>query len=168
MQLPHRSVFYYPLLIIIVCLQVACSTHTYLKPQRTENPRYYWQGRLSVYVESRPVKQFHASYILSGTPTEGQLQLNSPFGNTIAIIRWNKNGAILDTHTEQTHYPSTGVLIKEITGADISIDTLFDWLQGRSTTTHGWEIDYHRFADGMLLAKRQEPQPFVTIKIVLH
>ena len=72
-------------------LLTACAT-----PQRTALPgETNWNGRLSVRVDSDPPQSFTAGFDLRGSPQTGELQLNSPLGNTLATVLWSPQGAEL-------------------------------------------------------------------------
>ncbi len=54
-----------------------------------------------------------------------------------------------------------------MTGSDIPVAALFDWLQGKATTVSGWQTDLSRIADGRLRAERYSPPPEASLRIVL-
>ena len=126
-----------------------------------------WSGRLSLLIDSEPVQGFHAGFELSGEARQGELKLFSPLGATLASARWSPGSALLLRGDAVRAYPGLGALTADLTGAELPVSELFDWLQGRLTEAAGWQIDLDGIADGRLRAHRQQPAPAATLRIVL-
>ena len=78
-----------------------CAT---LQPPHAEGAQVL-TGRLSVRVDSEPVRALSAAFELSGTAREGALSLTSPLGNTLAQARWKPNDVVLETPGSLQRYP---------------------------------------------------------------
>jgi outer membrane lipoprotein LolB len=126
-------------------------------------------GRLLVRVDTQPPKSVNANFELSGTPSEGMLQLSGPLGATAAQARWSREQAVLRAGAQETRYPDLESLAAEALGERIPIAALFDWLRGRPWTGAtsaprrdgapgfeqlGWRINLARVAEGWVEADR--------------
>lgn len=132
---------------------------------------------------------FSAAFELRGTPTEGQLQLRSPLGTTLAHLQWQPGLAVLRTEgaegREQRH-ASLDALAQALSGllmgpadagmagspapADaLPLASLFDWLGERRTAARAqdaaWELDDSRRAEGRLVARRRQPD--IELRLIL-
>ena len=67
-------------------------------------------GRLSVRVESDPVRALSAAFELSGNAREGAMALTSPLGNTLAQARWKPDDVMLETPGSRQRYPDLDTL----------------------------------------------------------
>jgi len=141
-------------------------------------------GRLSIQVDTSPglpANRFTAAFDLSGTAEQGQLQLNSPLGVTMASARWGSGEALLVTPHGERRFPDLEALSRESLGENLPLRALPDWLKGRpwpgaASTPQaaatgfdqlGWTVDLSRFAAGAVSATRLEPQPPVGVRIQL-
>jgi outer membrane lipoprotein LolB len=135
-------------------------------------------GRLSVRVDSEPVRAVSAAFELSGNAREGAMALTSPLGNTLAQARWNPNDVVLETPGSQQRYPDLDTLAERALGERVPLAALFDWLRGRpwsgarsetladgeaGFTQLGWRIGLARYAEGWVEARRDAP-PAVTMR----
>lgn len=135
-------------------------------------------GRLSVRVESEPVKVLSAAFELSGNAREGALALTSPLGNTLAQARWKPDDVVLETPGSSARYPDLDTLASQALGERVPLAALFDWLRGRpwpgarsdvlagnelGFTQLGWRVGLARYAEGWVEARRDEP-PAVTLR----
>ena len=129
-----------------------------------------YQGRLSIRIASDPPQSLYAGFSLNGDAKTGDLTLNSPLGNTIALLTWTPQSAELKANNETKSYPSTSDLIENVTGTAIPLSALFDWLAGINTVAEGWEIDLSHMKNDesrRLLAKRTSPLPSAELRLAL-
>ena len=129
-----------------------------------------YQGRLSIRIASDPPQSLYAGFSLNGDAKTGDLTLNSPLGNTIALLTWTPQSAILKANNETKSYPSTSDLIENVTGTAIPLSALFDWLAGKNTAAEGWEIDLSQMKNDesrRLVAKRTSPLPSAELRLAL-
>jgi outer membrane lipoprotein LolB len=126
-----------------------------------------WSGRLSLQVQSDPPQSFSGGFEIKGSPSQGELRLNSPLGNTVLAARWSPAQATLYSGRETRHYVSMDALIEASTGAALPVAALFDWLVGKNTQSNGWTADLTRQADGHIQARRTHPLPQSELRIVL-
>ncbi|OOG44143.1 outer membrane lipoprotein LolB [Polaromonas sp. A23] len=127
----------------------------------------FWTGRISLQVQSEPPQSFFAGFELKGSPVQGELTLNSPLGNSLAVLRWSPQEAILDSGNQIQRFASVDELIQKATGAAVPLPALFDWLRGKNTAADGWSADLSQQADGRISASRSSPQPRTDLRIVL-
>lgn len=129
--------------------------------------RDQWSGRLALRVDSDPVQSFFAGFDLRGNAQTGELSLYSPLGSTIARMQWAPGLAQLDWHGQQRSFDSIGALTRAATGTELPIASLFAWLAGQDSQAEGWSADLAQLRDGKLVAKRNQPEPVVTMRMVL-
>jgi len=142
----------------------ACAT-----PPRTALPHENaWNGRLAVQVASDPPQSFSAGFELQGQPGAGELQLNSPLGNTVATVVWSPTGAQLRQGDQVTRRASLDELTTELAGTALPVAALFDWLKGQATPSNGWQADLSRHAQGRVTARRLSPLPSAELRIVFQ
>jgi outer membrane lipoprotein LolB len=135
-------------------------------------------GRLSVRVDSEPVRALSAAFELSGNAREGAMALTSPLGNTLAQARWKPNDVVLETPGSQQRYPDLDTMAERALGERVPLAALFDWLRGRpwagarsealaggeaGFTQLGWRVGLARYAEGWVEAHRDAP-PAVTMR----
>ena len=135
-------------------------------------------GRLSVRVDSEPVRALSAAFELSGNAREGAMALTSPLGNTLAQARWKPNDVVLETPGSQQRYPDLDTMAERALGERVPLAALFDWLRGRpwsgarsealaggeaGFTQLGWQVGLARYAEGWVEARRDTP-PAVTMR----
>lgn len=135
-------------------------------------------GRLSVRVDSEPVRALSAAFELSGDADTGALALTSPLGSTLAQARWTPGHAVLETPGRQTRFTDLDALATQALGERVPLAALFDWLRGRpwpgarseplaggepGFTQLGWRVGLARIADGWVDAQRDAP-PAVTVR----
>lgn len=120
----------------------------------------FWEGRLALTVPEQGMQSsqnFSASFELSGRPEAGLMQIFGPFGQTVARLQWTPQSAqLLQSGSVQT-FDSLPTLTTALTGQDLPIQALFDWLEGRPTEVSGWLVDLSAHAQGKILAKRLNP-----------
>ncbi len=135
-------------------------------------------GRLSVRVDSEPVRALSAAFELSGNSRVGALALTSPLGNTLAQARWKPEEAVLETPGSLQRYPDLDTLAEQALGERVPLAALFDWLRGRpwsgarseplpdgeaGFSQLGWRVGLARYAEGWVEARRAAP-PAVTMR----
>jgi outer membrane lipoprotein LolB len=91
----------------------------------------------------------------------------NPLGSIMARLQWTRGGATLQQGDQITQSDSLPELITRMTGSDIPVAALFDWLQGKNTAVSGWQTDLSRISDGRLRADRISPPPEASLRIVL-
>ena len=153
--------------IWLLVLLAACATP---KPSRSvaQAPSdKQWQGRLSVTVQSDPPRNMSAGFSLDGDARQGELNLFSPLGTTLATLQWNPATTQWLQGSQQRQYDSMAHLTEETTGAALPMDAMFDWLQGKATASPGWQADLSALNQGTLIARRLSPEPLVVLRIKL-
>lgn len=126
-----------------------------------------WTGRLSLQVQSDPPQQLNASFALQGGAQKGQLDVLSPFGTTLASLQWTPQEAVMQQGDQQHRFASIAIMTERLTGAQLPMTELFDWLNGQPTEVTGWQTDVSQLASGWLFATRTSPAPTVLLKIKL-
>lgn len=127
-----------------------------------------WEGRLLVQVGGSVPQSLSASFTLHGNPDTGSLTLYTPLGTTAAHATWDALGARLQT-PEQVYTAATlAELTRHLTGAELPITSLFDWLHGLNTVTPGWTVDLSKLAQGRLQAQRIDGDTPTQLRLVLE
>ena len=126
-----------------------------------------WQGRIAVVVESSPKQAFSAYFDLQGDSKNGQMELSTALGTTLARMRWSTQEALLQTGANTRVYPSLSELTFAALGADLPFETLLQWLRGVPASDAGWQSDLSEFESGKVNARRLLPEPRVDLKIIL-
>ena len=75
--------------IWLLVLLAACATPTPSRSVAQAPSDKQWQGRLSVTVQSDPPRNMSAGFSLDGDARQGELNLFSPLGTTLATLQWN-------------------------------------------------------------------------------
>lgn len=127
----------------------------------------FWSGRLGLQVHSDPPQSLHAAFELQGDPTLGELTLLSPVGSTLARLSWTPGQATLERGAERWTQASVDQLAQQLVQTPFSIQTLFDWIQGRAASHAGWEADLSARAQGRITARRTGPEPGAVLRIML-
>ena len=152
--------------VLLALLLSACATSTKTKMPTVETSQE-WSGRISLQVQSDPPQQLNASFALQGGVQKGQLDVFSPFGTTLATLQWTPQEAVLHQGNQQQRFASITVLTERLTGAQLPMTELFDWLNGQPTAVEGWQTDVSQLGSGWLIATRTSPAPTVLLKIKL-
>lgn len=137
------------------------------RPPRTVQTPAFWSGRLALQIQSTPPQSWSASFELQGSADQGELSLFSPIGSTLARLSWTPLSALLEQGQDQTTDRSLDLLSQRLTGTQLPIQALFEWLNGRESNSSGWEADLSAQAQGRLTAKRSWPEPQAILRIVL-
>jgi len=153
--------------IWLLVLLTACATPTPSRSVAQVPSDKQWQGRLSVTVQSDPPRNMSAGFSLDGDARQGELNLFSPLGTTLATLQWNPATTQWLQGSQQRRYDSMAHLTEETTGAALPMDAMFDWLQGKATASPGWQADLSALNQGTLIARRLSPEPLVVLRIKL-
>ena len=153
--------------IWLVVLLAACATPAPIRSVSQAPSTKQWQGRISVTVQSDPPRNMSAGFSLDGNARQGELNLFSPLGTTLATLQWNPTSTQWLQGSQQRRYDSMAHLTEETTGAALPMDAMFDWLEGRATPSPGWQADLSALNQGGLVAKRTSPEPLVVLRIKL-
>ena len=78
-------------------------------------------GRLSLRVDSDPVRALSATFELSGDAQSGALVLSSSLGATLAQARWAPGETVLETPGARARYPDLDTLAEQALGERCSI-----------------------------------------------
>jgi outer membrane lipoprotein LolB len=152
--------------VLLACLLSACATSVKPKMPTAESTQE-WSGRISLQVQSEPPQQLNASFGLQGGPNKGQLDVFSPLGTTLASLQWTSQEAVLQQGQQQQRFASIADLTERLTGTQLPMRELFDWLNGHPTAVAGWQTDVSQLSSGWLFATRTSPAPAVSLKIKL-
>jgi outer membrane lipoprotein LolB len=126
-----------------------------------------WQGRISVQVLGDTPSSMSASFSLRGNASNGELDLYSPLGTTLAALQWTPQLVQLSDGGKHQYFNSLAELTEKATGAALPVDAIFAWLQGRDVQATGWQADLSAVSQGTLTARRTDPAPEVTLRIKL-
>ena len=129
---------------------------------------HHWSGRMALQVQDAQQQSFSAGFELQGQPESGTLLVFNPLGSIMARLQWTRAGATLQQGDQITQSDSLPELITRMTGSDIPVAALFDWLQGKPTPAQGWEADLAAYGDGKITAQRLYPQPEASLRIVIE
>ena len=127
----------------------------------------FWSGRLALQLDSTPPQNWSASFELQGSAEQGEMTLLSPIGTTLARLEWTPQGARLAQGQQQVDSPSLQRLGARLTGTELPITALFEWLAGRPADAPGWQVDLSAHAQGRINAVRREPSPGAVLRISL-
>jgi outer membrane lipoprotein LolB len=160
--------------VVALGLLSACAS---LAPPHAQGSQVL-NGRLSVRVDSDPVRALSAAFELSGDARAGALVLSSSLGATMAQARWAPGEAVLETPGKRAQYPDLDTLAEQALGERIPLAALFDWLRGRPWSgapseglpagepgfmQMGWRVGLSRFAEGWVDVKR-DAAPAVVVR----
>ncbi len=148
-------------------LLLAACAQPLRQPMAGAGAEGHWNGRLALTIQSEPVQSMSAGFELSGKPSQGELQLFSPLGNTLALLSWSPTTASLKHDAQEQTSDSLDDLVIKATGAELPLRALFDWLSGRPAQVAGWQADLSQLADGRLQVHRTAPAPTVDLRIKL-
>ena len=126
-----------------------------------------WPGRLALQVDGEDTQSFAASFELRGNADAGELRLFTPLGSTVAAVDWNSSGATLRSGEQVRRFASLDALAASASGNPIPVAALFDWLRGVPSAVPGWIPDLRLLPQGRLTARRTDPLPAMTLRIVL-
>ena len=127
----------------------------------------YWSGRMAIQVLKDPPESLSAGFELQGSALTGEMVLLSPIGTTLARLEWTPQGARLAQGQQQLESTSLQRLGARLTGTELPIAALFEWLAGRTAEAPGWQVDLSAHAQGRISAERREPSPGAVLRIAL-
>jgi outer membrane lipoprotein LolB len=128
----------------------------------------HWEGRLTMRVAKNPPEQFSTAFEMSGHAEQGQLHLLSPLGTTLAVVRWNPQGASLQQSSDIQQFASMDELTQGLTGAALPLPQLLIWLDRAGPAVAGWQIKAEALKKGRrVLAERQQPLPVLQLTLLL-
>lgn len=128
----------------------------------------HWEGRLTLRLAKNPPEQFSTAFEMSGHAEQGQLHLLSPLGTTLAVVRWNPQGASLQQSSDIRQFSSMDELTQGLTGAALPLPQLLIWLDRAGPAVDGWQIKAEALKKGRrVLAERQQPLPALQLTLLL-
>jgi outer membrane lipoprotein LolB len=116
-------------------------------------------------------QSFSGAFELRGNAQKGELDLLSPLGQTVMQLRWSPGQAELIQGQDRLRFPSAQALLSQATGASLTPDALFAWLQGTSaarpsSAAGSWQVDLSERDRGRITARRDPPAKAV-LRIIL-
>ena len=151
------------ILLLCIMLLTACASPSAKNPLGVAE----WSGRLVIQVLNDPPESLSASFELQGSAQTGQMILLSPIGTSLARLQWQPGMASLEQGQQQVQSASLEQLAARLTGTELPIAALFEWLAGRSADAPGWQIDLSSREQGRITAERTRPAPITRLRIVL-
>jgi outer membrane lipoprotein LolB len=127
----------------------------------------FWSGRMALQLQSTPPQNWSASFELQGSPAQGQMTLLSPIGTTLARLSWTPQFALLEQGQNTTESPNLQGLSQRLTGTDLPIAALFQWMAGQAADVPGWHVDLSAHPQGRLTVRRDTSAPEAILRIVL-
>ena len=128
----------------------------------------FWQGRLTLRIDSDPVQSISAGFELTGTPQTGELVLLSPLGSTLVNMAWTPHTATLRANGQVSQFDSLAELVQQATGTDLPVEALFLWLAGKPANQTDWQADLSGLPAGRLSARRLHPEPRIELRMALE
>lgn len=138
-----------------------------MAPPTGSRPASAWTGRLSLKVDSEPPQAVAASFELRGHAGDGSLQLTSPLGVSIARMSWSAQAASLESEGRTQTFGSVRAMTRQLTGTDLPLEALFDWLEGRAGRFGEWLIEQDERTAGRLRLRRKQPAPEVELRLIV-
>ncbi len=135
------------LTVILALILTACATRL---PPPTTPDALFWSGRMALNIASTPAQSISAGFELKSQQQNGELQLFSPLGSTLAKLQWTPGKASLEQGGELWQDSSLDTLLIRLTGTALPIAALVDWLQARPTQVEGWRADLSQISSGKL------------------
>lgn len=132
------------------------------------------RGRLALRIAGEglepdaPPRHFSGSFELSGTPQSGELTLLTPLGTVAAQLNWQPLVANLVSDGKTRSFVNLADMLRQVTGAELPIDGLFAWLDGKPLQVPGWTVDLQRHAEGRVQARRETPAPALDLRMVIE
>lgn len=158
------------LVVIFFSIFIASCASTKSPEAKKIDSNGTWTGRISLRATGHAFQapqQFSASFVLSGSPTEGELTLDTPLGTTLAKARWAPGMAQLlqsgDTHV----YASMDELTTALTGKPLPLAAMFGWLRGEAKLVNDWVPNLSQLPQGRINATQQSSTGNTDIRIVL-
>ena len=127
-------------------------------------------GRINIQTEAtqtQAAQVFAAQFALRGSATQGSLAVHSPLGTTLAELHWQPGLAQLFQGETPQQYPSVPAMMQALTGSSLPMPLLFDWLQGKASTSDDWQVDLSRYSSGIIAASQTQTTPPPQVRIRL-
>jgi outer membrane lipoprotein LolB len=144
-----------------------------LENESLGSPERY-AGRLSLVIEptagsTDPAQSFSGGFEIRGNAQTGELDLLTPLGQIVMQLRWLPDIAVIFRGGKRQIFANAQDLILQATGATLSLEQLFAWLQGKETHSAAgdWRVDLSAQAQGRIIARRSLPSPAV-LRIALE
>jgi outer membrane lipoprotein LolB len=122
---------------------------------------------LALQLQSTPPQNWSVSFELQGSAEQGQMVLLSPIGTSLARLSWTPQTAWLEQGQDKTESSSLQSLSQRLTGTDLPMTALFEWLAGKAADAPGWQVDLSAHSQGRLTARRSTPAPEAVLRILL-
>jgi outer membrane lipoprotein LolB len=131
---------------------------------------FFRSGRLSLQIASTPPQSLSAGFELKSQQQSGELKLFNPFGSQLAILQWEPGLARLEQGGQIWQNKSLDALMIQLTGTNLPVISLIDWLQSRPTESPGWVADLSRIQEGRLSVQNTptSTQPTVSLRLILE
>ena len=156
--------------VVLATWLSACSTPPPTPQKEVALPQ--WSGRMALQITApgpdASAQSFSASFYLQGSPVQGRLEVFNPLGTQVAALSWGQGWAQLQQGEQLRRSAALSDLVRISLGAEIPIDALFAWLQGRPIQVSGWQVNLSQYAQGRISAQRWEPLPQAQLKIILQ
>ena len=153
--------------LVLVLFMSGCATPRLPSSDSAADNASFWSGRMAIQVIKEPPESMSASFELQGSAERGDMLLLSPIGTTLARLAWSPDMAQLTQGEKTLESPSLQSLATRLTGTELPIAALFDWLAGRTAEAPGWQVNLSQHAQGRLSAERLSPAPRTVLRIVL-
>lgn len=144
------------------------------------------QGQLSIKLQAfqdQPAKGISLGFFFTGNAQGGQLDLMTPLGSQVALVRWTPADAWLQTEQGDRHFDTLADLSDQVLGEPLPLAALMHWVQGhpspdlpaptdtsaQSFEQSGWRIDTTDLGAGKLNAQRPATaqQRGITVRVRL-
>lgn len=122
---------------------------------------------MAIQVLKDPPESLSAGFELQGSAVAGEMVLLSPIGTTLARIEWTPHAARLEQGSQRLEGSNLQSLGNRLTGTELPISALFDWLAGKQADAPGWEVDLSAHGEGRITAQRQAPAPATVLRLLL-
>ncbi len=129
-----------------------------------------YTGRLGLTISTDTPQNFSADFSLQGTEKAGTLQLAGPFGNIVALVQWDAQGAQLLQQGQAQRFADLPSLLTTLTGVAVPIAGVMEWLQGKGyagLAGAGWVLEGNPDQTRRLKAERRNPLPTVRLVLIL-
>ena len=137
------------------------------RPNSANNAEPFWSGRLGLQLQSTDPQYWSASFELKGSAAQGQLVLLTPIGTTLAQLSWTPQSALLEQGKDRMIGKDLKTLTQKLTGTELPIGDLFEWLSGRFGSATDWQVDLSAYSQGRVIAKKSFSGPEAVLRILI-
>ncbi|WP_418317693.1 outer membrane lipoprotein LolB [Piscinibacter sakaiensis] len=145
------------------------------------DPAERLSGRLAVRVAGDAAaaeRSMTVAFELRGDPQRGRIEFSTPLGSVVARASWTPGEVLLVTEQGEQRFADLDRMSQEVLGEVVPVAALFDWLRGRpwpgapsrvvtgGFAQLGWTVDLTRFADALIIARR-DAAPVVTVRAIV-